>query len=151
MDLSKVQSAIQEQGVDGWLLYDFRGSNMLALRIVGHENEPQSRRVAAFIPAQGEPRVLVHAIEKGAWSNVPGTRRIYLKWEEFREGVQWLIGDAKKIAMEYSPMGDNPYVSRIDAGTVELVRSFGPEIVSSGDLVQVFEAVWDQAQWELHL
>lgn len=150
MDITAVQTAIREQGVDGWLLYDFRGSNMLALRIVGHADEPQSRRVAAFIPATGEPRVLVHAIEKGAWSNVPGTRRVYLKWEEFREGVAWLVGDAGKIAMEYAPMGDNPYISRIDAGTVELVRSCGPEIVSSGDLVQHFEATWDESQWELH-
>lgn len=150
MDLARIQQAIREQGIDGWLLYDFRGSNVLALRVLGHADEPQSRRVAAFIPADGEPRVLVHAIEKGAWSNLAGTRRVYLKWEEFREGIQWLIGDVGKIAMEYSPMGDNPYVSRIDAGTIELVRSFGPEIVSSGDLVQYFEARWNHEQWEMH-
>lgn len=147
-DLAAIQAALCEQGVDGWLLYDFRGLNVLALRVVGHE--PQSRRVAAYIPAVGEPRVLVHKIEPGAWSHVPGERRKYLHWSEFREGMQWLIGDGRQVAMEYSPMNDNPYISRVDGGTVELVRSFGVEIVSSGDLIQLFEARWDQWQWESH-
>jgi Xaa-Pro dipeptidase len=147
-DLAAIQAALCEQGVDGWLLYDFRGLNVLALRVVGHE--PQSRRVAAYIPAVGEPRVLVHKIEPGAWSQVPGERRKYLHWSEFREGMQWLIGDGRQVAMEYSPMNDNPYISRVDGGTVELVRSFGVEIVSSGDLIQLFEARWDEWQWESH-
>lgn len=147
-DLAAIQAALCEQGVDGWLLYDFRGLNVLALRVVGHE--PQSRRVAAYIPAVGEPRVLVHKIEPGAWSQVPGERRKYLHWSEFREGMQWLIGDGRQVAMEYSPMNDNPYISRVDGGTVELVRSFGVEIVSSGDLIQLFEARWDEWQWDSH-
>jgi Xaa-Pro dipeptidase len=147
-DLGAVQEAIGALGLDGWLLYDFRGLNVLALRVVGHE--PQSRRVAAFIPATGEPRVLVHKIEPGAWSHVPGQRRCYLHWQEFRQGLQWLVGDAKRVAMEYSPMNDNPYISRVDGGTIELVKSFGTELVSSGDLIQLFEARWDQAQWEMH-
>lgn len=147
-DLAAIQAALCEQGVDGWLLYDFRGLNVLALRVVGHE--PQSRRVAAYIPAVGEPRVLVHKIEPGAWSQVPGERRKYLHWSEFREGMQWLIGDGRQVAMEYSPMNDNPYISRVDGGTIELVRSFGVEIVSSGDLIQLFEARWDEWQWDSH-
>jgi len=147
-DLAAVQAAIQSEGLDGWLLYDFRGLNVLALRVVGHD--PQSRRVAAFIPAQGQPKVLVHAIEPGAWSQVPGERRRYLHWSEFRGGIEWLLQGAKRVAMEYSPLNDNPYVSRVDGGTIELVRSFDVEIVSSGDLIQLFEARWDEGQWQMH-
>lgn len=147
-DLTTVQEAIRSMNLDGWLLYDFRGLNVLALRVVGHE--AQSRRVAAFIPAHGEPKVLVHAIEPGAWSNLPGQRRRYLHWSEFRAGMQWLVEGVQRIAMEYSPFNDNPYISRVDGGTIELVKSFGVEIESSGDLIQIFEARWDQAQWEMH-
>ncbi|MBL8888582.1 MAG: M24 family metallopeptidase [Planctomycetaceae bacterium] len=148
IDLSAIQTALCSMQLDGWLLYDFRGLNVLALRVVGHD--PQSRRVAAYIPARGEPKVLVHAIEPGAWSNVPGERRRYLRWSEFRSGMQWLVAGSKRIAMEYSPFNDNPYVSRVDGGTIELVKSFGVELESSGDLIQLFEARWDAEQWQMH-
>jgi Xaa-Pro dipeptidase len=151
-DLAAVQAALQEQQLDGWLLYDFRGLNILARRVLGFAADAMlSRRWYYFVPARGEPRKLVHRIESAALDAYPGSRTVYLRWQELEAGVGKLLSGAKRIAMEYVPRNANPYVSRVDAGTVELVRSFGVDIVSSGDLVQQFEACWDDEQWALHL
>jgi Xaa-Pro aminopeptidase len=151
-DLPAVQAALGQLGFDGWLLYDFRGLNILARRVLGLGTEAiLSRRWFYFVPAHGGPRKLVHRIESHALDALPGDRQVYLRWQELEAGVQALVAGARRIAMEYVPRNANPYVSRVDAGTVELVRSFGVEIVSSGDLVQLFEACWDEEQWELHL
>lgn len=151
IDLGAIQSAIRAQNLEGWLLYDFRGSNILARRILQFADGTMgSRRWMYFIPATGEPRKLVHRIESGALDHLPGEKAIYLKWQQFEAGVASLVQGLSRIAMEYSPRNGNPYISRVDAGTVELVRSFGPEIVPSGDLVQLFEAVWDDEQWAMH-
>ncbi len=151
-DLAAVQAALRSQGLDGWLLYDFRGLNVLARRVLGFS--PQSflsRRWFYFIPAAGEPRKLVHRIEPGALDSYPGPKIIYLRWQELEAGVGALVHGASRVAMEYVPRNANPYVSRVDAGTVELVKSFGVEVVPSGDLVQTFEACWDDEQWAMHL
>jgi Xaa-Pro aminopeptidase len=151
-DLPRIQAAIREDGLDGWLLYDFRGLNVLARRILDMPAEHMlSRRWFYFIPAQGEPRKLAHRIEQGSLDHVPGANRIYLRWQELEAGVQALVQGARRVAMEYVPRNANPYVSRVDAGTVELVKSFGVEIVPSGDLIQRFEACWDDEQWAMHL
>ena len=152
-DLAAVQQALRDFGLDGWLLYDFRGLNVLARRVLGmDEQQMLSRRWFYFIPAQGEPRKLVHRIESGALNAFPGKDRIvYLRWQELEAGVAELVKGRRRIAMEYVPRNANPYVSRVDAGTVELVRSGGVEIVPSGDLVQLFEACWDDEQWAMHL
>ena len=151
-DLAAVQAALQAQQLDGWLLYDFRGLNVLARRVLGIGTDAiLSRRWFYFIPTRGEPRKLVHRIESQALDAYPGSRQIYLRWQELEAGVGLLLSGAKRVAMEYVPRNANPYVSRVDAGTVELVRSFGVEVVSSGDLVQQFEACWDDAQWAMHL
>lgn len=151
-DLKAVQLAIKEQGFDGWLLCDFRGSNVLAQRIVGITPEKQgTRRWAYFVPVTGEPRKLVHRIEPGALDHVPGNdKTVYLPWQQYEAGMKHLVGSAKRVAMEYSPRNAIPYVAKVDAGTIELVRSFGAEVVSSGDLIQSFEAVWDDAQEKTH-
>ncbi|WLD14780.1 M24 family metallopeptidase [Planctellipticum variicoloris] len=150
-DLIRMQSAIRDFGFEGWLLYDFRESNILARRVLQlPDSMHTSRRFACFIPAEGEPRRLVHRIESGVLDHIPGEKTVYLRWQEFEAGIATLIGGAKRIAMEYAPRNSNPYISRVDAGTVELVRSFGAEIGSSGDLVQLFEAVWDESQWQMH-
>lgn len=150
-DLIRMQSAIRDFGFEGWLLYDFRESNILARRVLQlPDSMHTSRRFACFIPAEGEPRRLVHRIESGVLDHIPGEKTVYLRWQEFEAGIATLIGGAKRIAMEYAPRNSNPYISRVDAGTVELVRSFGAEISSSGDLVQLFEAVWDESQWQMH-
>jgi Xaa-Pro aminopeptidase len=150
-DLPAIQAAIQNQGLDGWLLYDFRGLNILARRVVGlGDGAMLSRRWFYFIPARGEPRKLVHRIEPHALDALPGPHQLYLRWQELEGGVAGLVTGSKRIAMEFAPRNANPYVSRVDAGTVELVRSCGVAIVSSGDLVQQFEACWDDEQWAMH-
>jgi len=151
-DLNAVQTAVRELGLDGWLLYDFRGLNVLARRVVGLPSDAMlSRRWFYFVPAQGEPRKLVHRIEPHALDLVPGQQQVYLRWQELEAGVARLVSGSKRIAMEYVPRNANPYLSRVDAGTVELVRSNSVEVVCSGDLVQMFEATWDDAQWRMHL
>src|SRR5262245_47361154 len=151
-NLSSVQSAIQELGFDGWLLYDFRGLNVLARRVVGMSDQTFfSRRWFYFVPARGEPRKLVHRIEPGALDHLPGPKKIYLRWQELEAGVAALVAGAERVAMEYVPRNANPYASRVDAGTIELVRSCGAEVLPSGDLVQVFEACWDDEQIAMHL
>jgi Xaa-Pro aminopeptidase len=150
-DLAAVQAAIGQLGFDGWLLYDFRGLNMLARRVIGLPSEAMlSRRWFYFIPAHGEPRKLQHRIEPHALDHVPGSARSYLRWQELEAGVAALVSGARRVAMEYVPRNANPYVSRVDAGTIELVRSCGVEVVPSGDLVQMFEASWDEEQWAMH-
>src|SRR5262249_7829899 len=143
-DLGSVQAALVQMKLDGWLLYDFRGLNVLARRVLGLNPEHiLSRRWFYFIPALGEPRNLVHKIEPGALDAYPGGKTVYLRWQELEQGVGGLVKGAKRVAMEYVPRNANPYVSRVDAGTVELVRACGVEVVPSGDLVQLFEACWD--------
>jgi Xaa-Pro dipeptidase len=150
-ELAAVQGAIAEMGLDGWLLYDFRGANPLARRIL-HLPETQmlSRRWFYMIPAQGQPRKLVHRIEPHSLDHLPGSMQIYLSRQQLEAGLAWVLGGPGRVAMEYAPHITNPYISRVDAGTIEAVRAMGVEVVSSGDLVQRFEAVWDEEQWAMH-
>jgi Xaa-Pro dipeptidase len=151
-DLKAVQQSLSEFGLDGWLLYDFRGSNILARRVLGLDQKPTgSRRFFYFVPAKGTPRKLVHRIETAALDDLPGEKTIYLRWQDLEGGVGKLLAGSRRVAMEYAPGVTNPYISRVDAGTVELVRRFGVELVSSGDLIQQFEATWDDSQWQMHL
>jgi Xaa-Pro dipeptidase len=146
-----VQESLAEFGLDGWLLYDFRGSNVLARRILGLDQKPPgTRRFFYFIPARGTPHKLVHRIETGALDVLPGGKSIYLRWQQLEAGVAAMIQGCRRIAMEYAPRVSNPYVSKMDAGVIELVRSTGVEVVSSGDLIQRFEATWDDEQWAMH-
>jgi Xaa-Pro dipeptidase len=150
-DLKATQAAIREFGFDGWLLFDFRGSNLLARRILDLDGKPTtSRRFYYFIPAEGEPIKLVHRIEVGALDHLPGERRVYLRWQELEANLTKLVAGCRQLAMEYSPRNNIPYISRADAGTVEVIRGAGPEVVSSGDLIQRFEATWDDEQWAMH-
>jgi Xaa-Pro aminopeptidase len=151
LDLAAVQESIREQKADGWLLYDFRGLNILARRVLGINGDSMlTRRWFYYIPARGEPHKLVHRIEGHALDGIPGSQQVYLRWQELEAGVRMLLAGARTVAMEYVPRNANPYVSRVDAGTVELVRSFGVEVVPSGDLVQRFEACWSDDQWAMH-
>jgi Xaa-Pro aminopeptidase len=151
-DLAAVQSALGEMGLDGWLLYDFRGLNVLARRVLGSNGQGHStRRLFYFVPAKGQPRKLVHRIESAALDHLPGEKQVYLRWQELEAGVGDLVRGAGRVAMEYSPRNANPYIARVDAGTIELVRSFGVDVVGSGDLIQAFEATWDDEQVQMHL
>jgi len=150
-DLLAIQSALGEAQLDGWLLYDFRGLNVLARRVLDiPASAILSRRWLYFIPAQGQPRKLVHQIEPHALDGLPGSAQRYLRWQEWEAGVASLLTGCQRVAMEYVPRNANPYISRVDAGTIEFVRSLGVEVVSSGDLIQRFEACWDDEQWAMH-
>ena len=151
VEIEVIQQALRDSKLDGWLLYDFRGNNPLARRILGMDGtKPGSRRFFYLIPAEGEPIKLVHAIETGALDHLPGTKQVYLPWRDLEAQVLQLVGGRARLAMEYSPRNANPYISRVDAGTIELVRAGGVEVVPSGDLIQQFEAVWDAEQWAMH-
>jgi Xaa-Pro aminopeptidase len=140
--LAEVQSKLQSEKLDGWLFYSFHGSDPIAPRILRlpEKGGIASRRWFYFVPAKGEPRRLVHRIESGMLDAVPGSKKVYLSWRELRDGLKDTLGGARRVAMQYSPENAIPYVSRVDAGTIELVRAMGAEVVSSGDLVAAFEA-----------
>ena len=152
LDIKGIQRALTRDGIDGWLLYDFHGSNPIANRITGLDRagKMNTRRWYYFIPASGEPRALVHAIEKHNLDSLPGSKTIYGQRRLLESGLSAILKGAKRVAMEYSPECAIPYVSRVDAGTIELVRRLGAEVVSSGDLIQEFEAVWDAAAIRSH-
>lgn len=149
--IDEIQTALQEASLDGWLFYDFRGTDPLAYRILGMPaGLIASRRWFYWIPATGEPTKIVHAIEKHNLDHLPGKREVYLPWPQLHDTLRAALKGAKRIAMQFSPLGAVPYIARVDAGTIDLIRSFGVEIVSSGNLVSRFEAVWTPEQWESH-
>ena len=151
MDLDAIQQALQSEQLDGWLFYDFRKSNPIAYQVLGLPLDSfYSRRWFYFIPAQGEPAALVSAVESHVLGELPGQRRVFRTWGEMHEHLQGLLRSGTRIAMEYSPMNAIPYMSRVDAGTLELVRSFGVEVVSSANLAQRFGAQLSEAQMESH-
>lgn len=154
MDIPALQAALSEAELDGWLLYDFHGQNPTAVGALGLEGHMLSRRWFYLVPRAGEPQALTHAIEAGSFPvEVPGDRRSYASWQSQRDELGRLLATLPKgarLAMEYCPMGAIPTLSRVDAGALELVRSFGVEVVSSGDLVQRFLCRWDEAQVASH-
>jgi Xaa-Pro aminopeptidase len=153
LDVAAVQESLRSDGLDGWLLYDFNGSNPIAARLAGLGNGSHmtTRRWYYLIPASGSPRALVHAIERHNLDALPGEKQIYAGREQLASGLNSLLRGVNRVAMEYSPQGAIPYLSRVDAGTAEMIRARGVEIVSSGDLVQRFEATWTPAQYAQHM
>jgi len=150
MDLSAIQSALRESKLDGWLFYDHHNRDPLAYRILGIPGGHITRRWYYFVPAQGEPKKLVHRIESHKLDALPGPKNQYSSWQELESNLKSLLAGATKIAMQYSPNNAIMYVSLVDAGTVELLRSFGKDIVTSADLVSHFEAVLTEAQIATH-
>ncbi len=151
MDLDLLQDAIKDAGFDGWLFYDHHHRDPIAYRILGLDEQSfVSRRWFYFVPASGEPQKLVHRIESGKLDTLPGARAEYSSWQELEAKLQSMLRGATKIAMQYSPRNAIMYVSMVDAGTVELLRGMGKEIVSSANLVTQFEAVLTDAQIETH-
>lgn len=150
--IAEIQRMLRDTpGLDGWLLYDFRGSDPLAYRVLRLDpTRHVTRRWYYWIPSSGQPAKLAHRIESYVLDELPGDTILYVGWEEHQRRLARILASAKRIAMQYSPMNAIPYVSRVDAGTIELVRSFGIEIATSADLVQRFEAVWDDRQLVSH-
>lgn len=151
MDLAAIQSALREAKLDGWLFYDHHHRDPIAYRVLKIAPKMCTRRWYYLIPATGEPARLVHRIERGNLDSLPGTTRLYSSWREQQDGLKKILEGKKRVAMEYSPMNDIPYVGLVDAGTIELIRSLGIEIASSADLVQMFEARWSPEAFQSHL
>jgi Xaa-Pro aminopeptidase len=154
LDVAAVQAALAADGLDGWLLYDFRGLNPIALdftAVARQSGHLATRRWYYVIRAKGDPRGLVHAIERHTLEHLPGTTEQYAGRDQLEAGLGRLLAGLRRIAMEYSPRCAIPYISRVDAGTIEHVRQLGVEVVSSGDLVQRFAANWDSDAIASHL
>jgi Xaa-Pro dipeptidase len=152
LDVAAVQDRLRKAGLDGWLLYDFHGSNPIAARLAGLTDGTHmtTRRWYYLIPATGQPRGLVHAIERHNLDALPGERTVYSGRQQLDTGLTQLLSGLRTVAMEYSPLCAIPYLSRVDAGTIEMIRARGVEVVSSGDLVQQFEAAWTDEQLVTH-
>ena len=146
--VARVQEALGAMGLDGWLLYEFRGQNWIASALL--QVEHSTRRAFVLVPRQGEPKALVHAIEASAWRHWPWARESYASWRSLEERLGELVQGRPRLAMEVSPRSAVPTVDTVPGGTLELVRSLGVEPVSSGDLVSTFHSVWSQEQLEGH-
>jgi Xaa-Pro dipeptidase len=152
MDLQRIQEALQRERLDGWLFFDHHERDKLAYKILGFRPlRHVTRRWYYLIPATGEPRGLVHRIEAGIIDDVPGEKLQYSSWQEQHQNLAKLLAGKNRIAMQYSPRCAVPYVAMVDAGTVELVRELGVEVVTSAELVQEFEACLTEAQFQSHL
>lgn len=151
MDLKAIQAALHERNIDAWLFYDHHHRDPIAYKVLGvPESLMVTRRWFYVIPREGEPVKLVHRIEAGHLDSLPGSKRQYSSWRELWDNLQSMLVRYRTVAMQYSPNNVIPYIGLVDAGTVELVRSFGKEIVSSGDLVARFEAAWSEEQIASH-
>jgi len=148
--LPALQAVLAEAGLDGWLLYDFRGTNPIAASVLGLEGL-LSRRVFAYVPRDGVPTAITHAIEQAPWHRWPGAwrREIYSSWRTLEATLARTVG-GKRVAMEYSPGDAVPYLDRIPAGVLEMVRAAGADVVGSGELVTRFYAVWGPAEVASH-
>ena len=152
MDINAIQGALADEQIDGWLLYDFRGSNPIARSVIGFDDHQiATRRWFYLIPRTGEPIAIQHVIEPNALKGRPGRPVLYRSWRELEALLKTHLGGMKRVAMEYSPGAAIPYVARVDAGTIEMVEAAsGAKVVSSADLVQLFESRWTPEQKQLH-
>jgi Xaa-Pro dipeptidase len=152
MRLQEIQAALREEGLDGWLFFDHHQRDPLAYRVL--QLVPGSmvtRRWYYFVPAEGEPRGLAHKIEAETLKDLPGEITLYAGWQELIEGLRAILDTARRVAMQYSPNCAIPYVAMVDAGTVELVRGMGIDVVTSANMIQFFESRWTPRQLENHL
>jgi Xaa-Pro aminopeptidase len=150
MKLQDIQAALRQRNIDAWLFYDHHHRDPIAYKVLGLPELFVTRRWYYVLPAQGEPVKLVHRIESGHLDSVPGTKLAYSSWQEMQHNLKTMLAPYKHVAMQYSPNNSIPYIGLVDAGTVELVRSFGVEPVTSGDLVSQFEATWTEEQVRTH-
>ena len=149
-EIASIQNDLKAAKLDGWLFYDFRGRDPIAQRILQLPPSMRTRRWYYFVPAKGTPRKLVHKIETESLAALPGDTLYYAGQDELRKNLSKLLGRGKKVAMQYSPKNEIPYVAMVDAGTIELVRAAGAKVFSSADLVQKYEACWTAEQMESH-
>jgi Xaa-Pro aminopeptidase len=151
MDLAAIQSALRERNIDAWLFYDHHHRDPIAYRVLGlPEHLMATRRWFYVIPAQGDPKKLVHKIESYHLDALPGKKQMYSAWPELFDGLKVLLNSYRDIAMQYSPNNGVFTISLVDGGTLELIRGLGKNVVSSGDLVALFEATWTDEQVKTH-
>ncbi len=151
-DIRAIQMELRASKIDGWLFCDHHHRDPIAAHVLGLPNEGMAtRRWFYFVPKRGEPRKLVHRIERGALDSLRGKRLEYSSWQELHAGLRKLLAGSRTVAMQYSPENNIPYIGLVDAGTVELVRKLNKRVVSSADLVQKFEATWTPEQLKMHL
>ena len=151
MNLPAIQAALRERNIDAWLFYDHHHRDPIAYRVLGLPSSLMvTRRWFYLIPAKGEPSKLVHKIEAGHLDSLPGSKRVYSGWQELFEQIKLFLADYKTIAMQYSPNNLVFTVSLVDAGTMDLVRGLGKNVVSAADLIAQFEATWTDEQIETH-
>ncbi len=151
MDLSAIQNALRERNIDAWLFYDHHHRDPIAYRVLGlPEGLMVTRRWYYLIPAKGQPVKLVHKIEAGHLDTLPGSKQQYAGWQELFDSLKGLLAAHRNIAMQYSPNNIVFTVSLVDAGTADMIRGLGKNIVSSADLVAQFEATWTEEQIQTH-
>ncbi len=151
MNLSEIQAALRDSGQECWLFYDHHHRDPIAYRVLGlPAGMMVTRRWFYLIPANGEPLKLVHRIESHHLDSLPGKGLEYSAWQELWQNLEAMLKPYHKVVMQYSPNNQIPYISLVDAGMLELIRSFGKEIVSSANLVARFEATLTQAQMDSH-
>jgi Xaa-Pro dipeptidase len=150
MNIPEVQNQLNQAGIEGWLLYDFQGTNPVARKLLGITGQLITRRWYYWIPKTGDPLAFCHQIERQAFTPLGVRVDTFRSWQEMVSGLKLHLAGSQTIAMEYSPFCAIPYVSRVDAGTIELVKSLGKEVVSSANLVQYFEARWNTEQFQMH-
>ncbi|GAB6282065.1 MAG: M24 family metallopeptidase [Ignavibacterium sp.] len=148
-NLNKIQDSLKKFNIDGWLLYDFRGMNEFSLNVLDIPSTSHlTRRFFYFIPKEGEPKKIVNAIELHTLAHLPGEQLVYASHISLINHLAYILKNVKKVAMEYSPMNAIPYLSKVDAGTIELIKSFNTEIISSADLITMFNALWNEEQYK---
>ena len=150
MNLSEIQRTLTTLNFDAWLLYDFRGINPISQNVAGLIGKNITRRWFCLIPVQGDPHWLIHRIETSNFTDVSGNISLYAGWQELNEEMKILLSNVESVAMEYSPDASIPYISRVDAGTIEWIRAFKIEVHSSAELAQRIEARLTKAQFEGH-
>lgn len=151
MNLAAIQSALRDRNIDAWLFYDHHHRDPIAYRVLGlPEKLMVTRRWFYVVPANGEPQKLVHKIEAGHLDSLPGGKQTYSAWPELFESLKRMLRECRDVAMQYSPNNSIFTLSLVDAGTVDLLRGLGKNIVSSGDLVALFEATWTEDQIKTH-
>jgi Xaa-Pro dipeptidase len=152
MRLREIQTALREEGLDGWLFFDHHQRDPLAYRVLQFTpGSMVTRRWFYFVPAVGAPRGLAHKIEFETLRELPGEIALYASWQELQDGLRDILGKIRRVAMQYSPNCAVPYVAMVDAGTVEMIRGLGIDVRTSANLIQFFESRWNERQLENHL
>lgn len=152
ISIEAIQQQLLAEGMDGWLFYDHHRRDPLAYAILGlPDSLSATRRWYYFVPAQGEPRGMAHRIEAHHLDTLPGPKQLYSTWQEQRGAIEAMLGGARRIAMQHSPNCDIPYVAMVDAGTVDLIRTLGVEVLSSANLIQTFHAQLSDEQYQSHI